>query len=148
MNNTQTEAVKYLIIHSKDATELAKKILFFLLEQPEALKISTCITVIEGSDGFSKKDVLNIYNSIHDMKSSNGTTHLNEIMKVAGSNFLFFAHAGAFHPDGEFKEYDNLLSYTVWLSDNRYDFKAKRKSLTKETLIEIELSSHLYENAN
>lgn len=145
INKKQVDALKYLILRSKDASELTKKILFFLLEQSNLLRKAVYTSVVETKDGFSKENAIETYNGVHDMKSSQAFTHLNEIMVAMGSDFLFYVHAGAYQADGEFKEYEKILSYTVWLSDKRYDGTAKRIDIKKDTLDEMVLVSDLYE---
>lgn len=88
VSQEQIEYLEWLIWHSKDANEFAKKTLIWLVRQSEgltrAIKITDRDIVIKVAEGF------------HDMMSDNGTTHINrQIKSTTGSDMLVNYHCAS-----------------------------------------------------
>jgi len=135
ISDNQIKALKYLILKSKDAGLETKKICFALIDGSEGLTKSVFFTC-------NSKDA---QYGLHDMVSSNGTTHLQEIMKSVGTEMIFSNHGGYFDAEGIFNSHlkeGEDYTHTLWLSKNRYDKTALE--LTKECVEKIVLKDPLY----
>ncbi|MBT4376285.1 hypothetical protein HOD29_02820 [archaeon] len=145
MNNKITEqqlkALKYLIIESKDGSNFAKQVAFFLINASENLTKPVCISLIAKDNELELgKEVKKTAHGFHDFVSGNGTTHLSEIMVAMGTEFDFWNHSGyrKFIPETQ------GIGYTFWLSKERYDHHAELLEVSIEELKKIELKSGLY----
>jgi hypothetical protein len=109
-------SLEYLIAKSRDASPLAKKTAIWLLRQSEGLTKAVAVS-FQDRDG--ARDVLN---GFHDMVSCNSTTHLNQIMHVTGTAFIFSHHSG-FRSAACIKV--TTTGSTIWLAERHYDRGAK-----------------------
>lgn len=166
----QFTALKYLICVSEDGNDLMKRILVFLIDQSEGLTKEVCLTLQDGREGYSGEEIHKA--AINGMFSSNGNTHLNELMILMGSELDFSLHFGDFDPtregdpfntDGQFPGFpkesvaggdeglvrkDMPTRYTFWLSRGSYSRDASPVVATRKKLEKIKLensSRRLYE---
>ncbi len=113
----QLQALKYLILHSKDAGPETKKALFALIDASEGLTKSVCYT------GHSQ----DITEGIENVLCCQHATHLSTIMTLIGTSFDFSHHDGYFAKLGKFKieiKPFKRYTHTIWLSPESYDKKA------------------------
>ena len=75
VSKRQLEYLEYLIWKSPDATEFAKKCLIYLIRQSLGLSVEVRLT---------RRDQA-VVNSFHDMCSSLGVTHIDELLGLAGA---------------------------------------------------------------
>jgi hypothetical protein len=113
INAKQLKALRYLITQSKDASFIAKEVAIFFLNNSESLTkdVYACFTP---ASGFSKIEVKEIHNGIHNMLSSNGSTFLTQIFQAAGSELSFQHCCGAYDASGK---HDHTIkdAVTIWL---------------------------------
>lgn len=113
LNKKQVEAIQYLIIASKDASDIAKKLCLFLIEQSENLTKKVC-TSIKLEDGFSKEEISAIHEGVCNMKCKHGSTHLSEgILDICGVDYRFHNCGGAYDRSGNHNE-KKKDSVTIW----------------------------------
>src|SRR3989344_2981903 len=111
LTGTQVSALKYLIAHSRGASDLAKRILFFLLDRSNGLTEEVCFSISSEGVEYTEADVKQAGHTVGGMQSCNGTTYLNELTALSGSDFSFSVHsASAF----------GFVSYRFWLSRKYY----------------------------
>ena len=112
LSKKQVEAIQYLIIKSKNASDIAKQLCLFLIVQSESLTKKVCVS-IKLEDGFSKEEVKAVHDGVHDMNSMNGSTHLSEVLSVAGVDSRFHHCSGVY--DGSGKHNEKIKdSVTIW----------------------------------
>ncbi len=164
MTRKQIAALKYLICeyNKKNKRELAQKVLWFLITQSRALTRSVCLTLTEEVGGFTAKEVHEVAFGIDNMLSSNGVTHLHELLDLMGSRLNFSLHYGDFNPTrtgdpfstaGQFAghsvdkvrlpeqtEHGHRLRYTFWLAKEHCSRRATLVVVTKEKLGTINLN--------
>lgn len=83
IDDRQISALKYLIAHSFDASNLVKRICFLMINQSENLTYPVSV--------FTSHRFKEIFRGIHDMISCMGKTFLNEVMIATGSQLFFSA---------------------------------------------------------
>jgi len=136
LSDDQINALKYLIFMSKDAGPETKKICFALIDASERFKKPVYFTGNTKDAQFG----------VHDMVSSNGTTHLSEILKTVGLKFRFSHHDGFFVSGGNFFQSrfrkGEKHTHTIWLSETCYDRFASE--IKKEDVEKVELKNSLY----
>ena len=155
----QLAALKYLITKSKHGNDAGKRLYWYLIDRSAGLTKEVCVTLTEGKEGYSTKEIQELARSLDGMTSSNGTTHLDAIMNAIGSNFSFNFHYGHFDRNGKFDTSGMFagasvglvldpklarlnvpLSYTFWLAPGFYSGSAKRIKVTRQKLETIDLS--------
>ena len=119
----QINTLKYLIWKSKNASNKEKKIFMALLDASNFLTKPVCIKM---------KGV-----SFRDAGSSLGTTHIDQVMRLI-TNFRFSDADICLSEEAGVRKY----SHKLWLSNIRYDPKAKK--ITKKQVDEVELKDYLY----
>lgn len=147
VSQQQIEALKYLILQSKNADELAKRVLFLLIEKSNGLTEDVSITLWESGD-LPREEIASAVR--HTMNSVHGTTHLSELLALSGSNMDFTLHYGHYVDD----KFDNTgqmggdhqLRYTFWLARGLYDDNGPGKHIpfSLAELRSVELKSALY----
>lgn len=91
VSKRQLEFLEYLIWKSKDADEFSKKCLIWLIRHSQGLTKAVRIADL---------NIPNIVsNDFHDMVSCNGTTHINEVLRVAGSSLAVDYGGAAIYDD-------------------------------------------------
>lgn len=146
MKAKQIEALKYLIIKSKDADDLAKRILFFLIDKSEGLTKEVSMTVWEG-DAFSRNTVNKAAENCNSLKSCSRETHLGELLALIGSEMHFSYHRGHY-VDGRLDIGDQQkMRYTFWLAKEMHGHGGMGEHITfsPEELSGLELASSLYQ---
>ena len=158
----QIAALKYMIFNAKNGTELSKRVLAFLIDQSEELTIEVCLTLVANREGYTADEISAAAHGVRGMKSCNGTTHLDQILRVMGSELSFSYHYGDFDParsadpfssDGQFADWSSAqvskpellregmpLRYTVWLSKQNYSRQANLLVATREEFKQIDLA--------
>jgi hypothetical protein len=124
MNQKQVAALKYLIYKSKDASELSKQVMVYLINQSMGFTKEVAISFLGGMYGYSDKEARGIVYGVHGMQSSNGSTHLDAMMKLANCNLNFSHHQGCY--ENETFNSGKSVSGTVWLSNHPYGHKTKK----------------------
>ncbi len=146
MNQKQIEALKYLIIKSKDANNLMKRALFFLIEKSDGLTKEVSMTLWE-NETFSRSAV-DAAAKNYMRSNTGGTTHLNELMTLMGSD-LCFTWAYGHYTNGKFDTGSRAqLRYTFWLAKEMHGDGEMGEHFTPspEELNGIKLVSSLYEH--
>ena len=122
----QIIALEKLISKSKDASDFAKKVAIWLLLKSEGLVKKVFIVI----DDVATAD--HLMNGIHDMKSAQHTTHLNEIMQATGSEYTFSVHSGT-------NTHSQSGGCRVWLSSQEYDGRAEIVEFNQAAIEAIKL---------
>ena len=145
----QIAALKHLILHSKDADELTKKICFFLIEKSELLSRNVLVELLE-SKAQPKQSLKQVSYGIYNMDSSDGQTHLSEILFAMGTQFRFEFSTAQYPDNKQYGDYCNKYCVSVWFSSNPVDRESSKKIPFASKAIEsIKLESGLYcANAN
>ena len=169
VTSKQIAALRFMIFNAKDGTELSKRILAFLIGQSNELTKEVCLTLVANREGYTADQISKAAYGVGNMRSGGGTTHLDEILDVMGSEFGFSVHYGDFDPtrtgdpfncDGQFAALRNLASSvsdpgtlregmplrcTFWFSKQNYSREAALVIATREELEQIDLTrSGLY----
>ncbi|MEK7662343.1 MAG: hypothetical protein AAB355_02525 [Patescibacteria group bacterium] len=157
----QISALRYMIFNAKNGTELSKRVLAFLIESSEELTKEVCLSLVADREGYTADEISAAGHGVGSMESCNGTTHLDQILHVMGSELSFSIHYGDFDPtrtddpfnsDGMFGGWDRSqvtrpglilegmpLRYTFWLSKKNYSRQAALVVATREELEQIDL---------
>lgn len=90
----QVAALKYLIVKSKDAEESAKRLLIWMINHSRRLTKRVYVDINCERGKISTQKARSIINGVDAIKSGNGNTHLNEIMKAMGSQLGFYVSGG------------------------------------------------------
>jgi hypothetical protein len=111
LTDRQIRALELVIAQSKDATPLCKQAVIWLLRQSEKLSVDVMIS-------FSlDQDSNEIASGVHDMRSCNGTTHLNERIALTGARFWIASGSGNFAAGKP----EQAGYHTVWVSKTRHN---------------------------
>jgi len=108
VTSKQIAALRYLIARVKfdqkydSVADIAKVLLWKLIEASRNLTRTVHITVHEDDSEFARDEIINLGFAIGSMMSSNGTTHLEELMHLMGTECKFKLHYGSYLPDGKF----------------------------------------------
>ncbi len=157
----QISALRYMIFNAKNGTELSKRVLAFLIESSGEITKEVCLSLVADREGYTADEISAAGHGVGSMKSSNGTTHLGQILHVMGSDLRFSFHYGDFDPtrnddpfnsDGMFAGCENSqvsrpglsregmpMRYTFWLSKQDYSPQATLIVATREELERIDL---------
>ncbi len=145
VTKTQIAALKYLVAKSPDSKGIGKRIAWFLIGASNQLTEDVLVTIREGEDGFTREEVLQATYEFHDMCSSNGSTHIQELMSLSGSRLNFGYNHGHLDPEKGFdaSEFPSengraKLRYSFWLTDGEPQGLISRR-ITAEKLMEINL---------
>jgi hypothetical protein len=166
----QIAALKYLIFHAKEGTDLCKRLLAFLIDESRGFTRPVCVTLVENVSGFTASEIRDAALSLDCMVSCNNTTHINQILIAMGCDFLLCVHYGDFDPtrekpfntagqfagfpeemvigkDSELRREGMPVRYTFWLADEYYAKQAILVVTTREELEQIDLNKPgLYPN--
>ena len=165
----QIAALKYMIFIIKNENELSKRILAFLVDQSNKLTKEVCITLVADREGYTASEIEKAAYAIGGMSSSNGTTHLYELLSLMGGKLYFSFHYGDFDPvriddpfnnDGQFAGFGvsqvrkpELViegmppRYTFWFSKKNYSRQAIYVVATREILEQVNIKeSGLYKS--
>lgn len=136
MTENQINVLRYLIIKSRDVKPIAKKLALYLIAVSRGLTREVRFTVTEGVRSWTREDAEAVASGFHDMRSSGGTTHLSVIMTGMETDFHFDHHIGTFcADDGECRYLpNNILSYTVWLSNIAYSRTATNLRVNRKRI--------------
>ena len=107
----QVAFLEFLIWKSKNASDIAKQYVIWLLRQCLARKENVCISLNAEQQGEL------VGTGVHDMESGNGTTHITELFRLAGLPCVTSFHSGHFLKDEAPK---GSGWYTIWISDRDY----------------------------
>lgn len=141
----QIAALKYLIFNSQDGTKLSKQVLASLIDSSEGLTKDVCLSLVTDREGYNSEEVLEAANGIHDMQSSNGTTHLHGIISAMGSELDFAFYYGDFDSTRTGDPFNNdnddaqPVRYTFWLSRKDNLRQAELVIVNREKLESINL---------
>ncbi len=157
----QIAALKYLIAGSKDGDDLAKQIMWYLIEASNYLSDEVCLTLLEDREGYTSAEIDQAVNGWSRMNSSNCGTHLSQMFTAMGSDFHFDCHYGDYDPErgdevlncaGIFAgwpvhkvQHPNLvlegqpLRYTFWLCNAYYSRNARLVTTSRDQLEQINL---------
>ncbi|OGZ79362.1 MAG: hypothetical protein A2528_01015 [Candidatus Staskawiczbacteria bacterium RIFOXYD2_FULL_37_9] len=89
------EFLEYLIWQSKDADDVTRKLLIWLLRQTDQLTMQVFVNC---PSEICKK----VSRKLHDMHSCGGTTHLDTLFEAAGSAMSPKLYNGTYNSDGSF----------------------------------------------
>ena len=162
ISEIQIAALKYLIFKAHNTPDLSKRIMSFLIDQSEKLTKEVVLTLIENREDFSGEEIREAAYGIDRMLSSNGATHINEVLLATGSDLDFSIHYGDFDPNREPDHFNNAgqlagmdrslvfnpesvregmpLRYTFWLSIGSYSRTASLVKVDREILEKIDLA--------
>lgn len=122
----QIAALRYLIANADVDSEMAKRILFFLLENSNGLTQEVAVSFFQDKGGYTAEEVGQAGHGIGVMQSANSTTHMNALMQLMGADMDFSIHYGHYDTSiGEFSTNGQFtggkpLRYTFWLSQSQY----------------------------
>lgn len=159
----QIAALKYLIAKSRDGSEMAKRVIFLLIDQSQGLAEEVSVTFTQDKDGYTQEEISNVAHAVGALSSSNGSTYMDELMKLMGAKLTFSLHyghydeSGKYSTEGQFGErpqnapgHENdrkmPVRYTFWLSMNDYGHDGHVRPVTpptREELMAIELNHSL-----
>jgi hypothetical protein len=164
MTPKQIAALKYMIFIAKNGTHLSKRILAILIDKSENLTREVCLTLVAEREGFSGEEIDIAARGMHTMQSSDGTTHINQLMLAMGTDLRFDVHYGDYDPAragdpfssaGQFPGWDPALvhdpdpeeacredmpmRYTFWFAKGHYSRTAALVTTTREELEKIDL---------
>lgn len=156
VKKSQVAALKYMIFSSQDGTELSKRILAFLINQSEGFTKEVCLTLVEDREGYTADEIRSASCTIH-------TTHLNQLFRIMGTEFIFSYHYGDFDPTrignpfsfaGQFAGADISQvvdpeairegmpeRYTFWLAKHCYSDQAMLIITTRKELERIDIKA-------
>lgn len=123
VTDRQMKELEKLVFSSRDAEELGKKLLVWMLRKSENLTRPVRMTLIdpaEGREGLMKSHVAAY--AAHDMNSLNGSTHIDFILGAMGSPMCFSSHSGSYL-NGELNP--RAGGATTWLAIDHYDDSAE-----------------------
>lgn len=83
----QIAALKYVIFQTKNVSELAQQLLAFALDASEGLSKPVRFRLEPNFCGYDATELSAAWSSLSLMHSSLGTTHLNELMKIADEHW-------------------------------------------------------------
>ncbi len=137
LSKKQINALKHLIMFSRDCGEETKRACFALIDASEGLTNPVYFT------GYTE----DISDGVHALSSYFRTTHLDQIMIAMGIKFKF-SHLGGHFTDSINSKFvvkrikGKEHAHTIWLSSERYDQKAK--PITQKEVDGIKLIDPLY----
>ena len=158
----QIAMLKFFIFQSNDANDLAKRLLFFLIDESKGLTEPVSVGFVQDQDGYTGEEIQEVAYALHDMRSSNCTTRLGELMRLMGTNLRFSVHYGHYNKRGEFHtggmfpgvkkllqrhendRNDEPINYTFWLTEELYGHSGPGNFLTtpnKRDLMKIDLEN-------
>src|SRR3989344_7938377 len=131
----QIKALKYLMFKSRDGNDLVKRILVFLINSSKELTEQVSVSLMEDREGYSRDEVGEVGHGLHDMISSNGSTHLNELMTAVGTELHFSSHFGHYNERAIFETAGQFsggypMRYTFWLAKRSYGHSGVVTGLT------------------
>ncbi len=122
--------VKYLIAKSKDSNDLTKKICLFLLDKSDLLSKTLRLKIVP-DEKLSQDAVKAISYGMHNMLSSNDSTHLSEILELYDTPYRFFFN------------YERIKNETfctnIWLSFKSYDNLAEKVEFDLSAIESVDL---------
>ena len=119
ITDKQRRALELVVARSVDATELGKKAVIWLLRQSHDVSRNVVATFS------AQQGAKQIADSVHDMLSSGGSTHLGERIALMGVRFWISSHGGSFPITDELRSKIEGV-YTIWVSSrSRYDHDAE-----------------------
>ena len=124
-----------MIANSYDGNRFLKQMIWIMIDRSCGLSREVGLSLIEGSE-YEPKEINVHSHMFSEFTSSNCFTHLNQLMTLAGSTFIFSVHYGAY----EGKEFNTLgifpgskppltrvahpvdapMRYTFWLAKGYY----------------------------
>lgn len=116
INERQMTFLEYLIWQSRDANDVTRKLLIWLMRQTDQL---TTQVVVNCPPEICKE----VSHGLHDMCSGNLTTHLVELFKIAGSAMAPALYNGTYDDDGSLVN-DN--GFAVFIHDRDCHTPSKR----------------------
>lgn len=159
----QISALKYFIYKSKDCPDLTKRVVWYLIDQSAQLTEEVCLTLYADCLVWQRDEVEQAARGMHDLQSSNGTTHLHALLSLMGCDLDFSYHYGDYDPTrsddpfssaGQFAGWDRSkvqdddviregmpLRYTFWLARDSYSRTAKLVFPKRVELETIDLAS-------
>lgn len=159
LTEDQINSIKYMICVAPQGSLLMKQIMYALLDSSDGCTRSVHHTLREGNE-YKSVEINHHFLTAAGMTSSNCGTHINELMRVAGTSYRFSVHYGAykhgrFDSDGIFPGYkgqpiDAPMRYTMWLAPKPYGHVKRSKGvrISRKKLEAIEVSKHsLYKNS-
>ncbi len=118
----QLTGLKQLVRHSQNVKdEFSVRAILWALDQSRMLtrRVAVCFSY----DTFGEKSAGNIQDSVHDMNSCNGRTHIDYIFDAMGTEVGLSHHCGMYDADGKFDS--KAPGRTIWVSHIMYDHDAE-----------------------
>ena len=118
----QMKAFRKLILDSKDGNSFGKEVMLWLINNSDHLTRPVAVNI---PTSIAHEFAYNAATSVHDMLSSNGTTYLNELIRLMGSPLHFSHHCGQYATLGLIQNdkrsfSSKLEGYTIWLTPEYY----------------------------
>ncbi len=162
LTSKQIAALKYVIFRAEkpvNGGSLAKRIIAFLIDKSEGLTKDVYLTLWQDRDGFTADEIDQAAHFMGRLQSCNCTTHLDQLLHLAGTDLHFSLHYGnidlkvehgfdslgifAGVPAGLTGEKTHPLNaqtrYTFWLSKEKYSRTATQVQVTQQELGMIDL---------
>jgi hypothetical protein len=123
INAKQVEFLEYLIWRSRDASDVVRKLLIWLLRQTN--RLTMCVFV-----NCPPEICKEVSYGLHDMCSCGGTTHLDAVFNAAGSAISPALYNGTYTDDGRLV---NSGGFAVFIHN--------RKSRASSRRVECDMSA-------
>ncbi len=142
----QLAAFKYLISQSRDASVLGKRLVLILLEKSERFTKEVCVTLESGlpeKGGYLGSELDDMMESLCEMSSDAGSTHIDGLLAVLGVDFVFSSHDGVFKMNTEMSAPERRREstcYTFWLAKKLYSRDAIRVFIDRKEFEWVDLT--------
>ena len=143
----QTALLKLTITEAEDGGQnmLSQRILMTLINASNDLDQPVSFSLIEG-EGYTADEIDAAAHTLGLIISDHGTTRLNRLMKIAGTNFRFIYLYGHYDDAGAFDSRHELkpgqfapMRYTFWLAE-KAGTKGSYMKVSRERLDSIDLT--------
>lgn len=135
MSEKQLRALEWWIMHSKNASEFAKRAIIWALRQTNGLTMPVALSMPAHFSSGSGREVAY---AAHDMYSVNGTTRIDVFINGMGTEMGLSHHGGTYtRASADANEAFDFRGdgYTIWWSHTWYDHTAKRLELPSSEVL-------------
>ena len=129
----QIQSLKYLISVPHQGSAILKKLLLFLIDSSKNMTKEVHITLTEGV-GYSSQDIERMVKSLGNMQSPLGVVHLDDLLKLSGSVFMFSVQQ-------KYINEHKLKKCTFWLSEEKYSSTSTKVFISPQGLEKIHLET-------
>ncbi len=145
----QVATLRYLILKA-EGTDLAKRVLTFLINRSEGLTRDVCVSLVSGREGYGRKEIEAAAHSVHNMHSVNHSVHIDALTTLMGSELHFSSSRTCLVEESpghlQFNDLESADSplkgqycLSFWLTKENYYREAALFAVTREELEAIDL---------